>query len=788
MTSTKTKYVGGNATRHDGFEKVTGTGLYAADIKVNGMIYGKLKTSPHAHAKILSIDTSKAEALPGVRAVITGKEANYRVGIYMTDRYIMAVDRVRYYGEAVAAVAADTLEIAEKAVDLIEVAYEQLPVINDVREAIKPDAPLLHEEMETYTWTEGVFFPEIGTNIASHIKMNKGDVEKGFHESDYIIENTFSIPQIFHVPMETHSLIVQWASNDKVTVYSSAQSPFALRDLFAHTFNIPRHKIEVNIPYIGGGFGGKSGIHLEPLVGLLSKYSGGKPVKLVLTREEEMTVVPCRQGVVTRIKTGVRKDGRIIAQEIEHLWDAGAYADYGVNIGRNGGAINGPGPYCIENIKVNSKTIYTNHLFGTAYRGFGYPEASWGLERQMDIVAKHLGMDPYEFRLMNLLKVGSTTVTGEVITEYTGSVRDCIAKAAQAIKLHEEYSEEEKAEFKRTGKYKGKAVAVLQKSPAMPTWSASSALIHLNEDGTVKISVGGTDIGQGSYTMLQQIVAEKLDIPIERIHISHKINTDMSPYDWQTVASRMTVICGNAVVNACDDLLDQIYEMGAIALRAAKHELAVADGFVYVKQKPQNRIPFSQIAIGYVYENGNAVGGPIIGRGKAIAQGLSNLDPETGYGTPAMDWTYGAQGVEIEVDTHTGDIEVLHLATSIDVGKVMHKGMFEGQVLGGSLQAIGATFYEYIQYDDFARMRTDSFVDYKIPTMKDIPHRRSILPIENPQLDGPYGARGAGEHPTVSVACAIGNALENAIGVDIIDLPMTSWNVLERIQMQNNAE
>ena len=392
-------------------------------------------------------------------------------------------------------------------------------------------------------------------------------------------------------------------------------------------------------------------------------------------------------------------------------------------------------------------------------------------------------MDPYEFRLKNLFKPGDTTVTGEIITEHTGSAKDCLIKVAEAIGLHDEYSAEEQAEWEKKGIRKAKAATVLQKSPAMPTWSASSALVQMNEDGTVRLSVGGTDMGQGTYTVMQQIVSETLDIPVEDVYITHKVNTDLSPYDWQTVASRMTVICGNAVKDASRDLLEQILEIGAVALRAAKHELGVKDGYIYVLQKPQNRIPFSDVAIGYVYENGNAVGGPLIGRGKAIAQGLSNLDPETGYGTPAMDWTYGAQATEIEVDMHTGDITILDMATCLDVGKVMHADLYKGQVYGGALQAIGATFNEYLQYDDEARIKTGGFVDYKIPTIKDIPRNWSALAVETPQFDGPYGARGCGEHPTVSVASVIGNALHNANCADIRHLPLSSARVHEKMQL-----
>jgi CO/xanthine dehydrogenase Mo-binding subunit len=782
----KYQYIGKSVKRHDGYEKVTGTAPYVADLKMNGLLHARVKTSPYAHANILSIDTKKAEALPGVRAVITGRQGANKLGIYMQDRSIIAVGKVRHFGEVVAAVAAVDAETAQKAVDLIDVQYEPLPTVLDVREAVKPNSPLVHEKLGEYAHVKGVFFPIPGTNVASHIKVRKGNAEEAFKKADLIIENTYEQPQVFHIPLETHGTIVQWGIGDKIKIYSSSQSPFSIRDLFSVAFNLPKTNIEVNVPYVGGGFGGKSGIHMEPLVGLLSKAAGGQPVKLIPGREEECSTLPCRQGLVARIKTGVTKEGRIIAEEVEYLWDAGAYADYGVNIGR-AGAVTGCGPYDIENVNVDSKTVYTNHVFGTAYRGFGHPEVFFGIERQRDLIAKALHMDPTEFRLKNLLMPGSKTITGELITENTGRADLCLKQVAEAIGLDKPYTEEEKAEWAKKGKYRGKAAAVLQKSPAMPTWSASSALLQMNEDGTMRLSVGGVDYGQGTYTVMKQIVAERLDFPVEKIGISHTINTNLSPYDWQTVASRMTVLCGVAVIEACDDLKEQILELGSIILRAAKHEIEFKDEYVYVKQNPHERVPISKLAMGYTFENGNAVGGPLIGRGKSIAQGLTNLDADTGQGKTALDWTYGAHAVEIEVDSNTGDIDILHMASSLDIGQVMNAALLRGQVVGGALQGIGTTFHEAVYYDDMGRLITRNFTDYKIPTFRDVPKKMDVLSVETPQLDGPYGARGCGEHPLISVTSVIANALANATGEEFFDLPLSADRVYLRLHEKKQS-
>lgn len=773
------KYIGKSVERHDGFEKVTGSALYTGDIQLTGMLHGKFKTCPHAHARILSVDTSKAEALPGVRAVIAGPEGKAKLGIYMVDRSIMAFEKVRYAGEVVAAVAADDPETAALAAELIDVQYEPLAAVLDVEDAVLADSPLVHPDLGDYSWTKGVFFPQPGTNVASHIKIRKGDVDAAFQRADLVIENTYRQPQVFHIPLETHAVIVQWGFGDKIKIWSSSQSPFSIRGLFAVAFDLPINNIEVNVPFVGGGFGCKSGIHLEPLVGLLSRKAGGRPVRLVPSREEECATLPCRQGLVARLKTGCTRDGRIIAEEAEYLWDGGAYADYGVNIGR-AGAVSGCGPYDIENVRVDSKTVYTNHVFGTAYRGFGHPEVFFGIERQRDLMAKALGMDPVAFRLKNLLMPGAKTITGEIVTENTGRVDLCLQRVAEAIRLDEDYTPEERAAFKRTGKFRAKAAAVLQKSPAIPTWCASSALALMNEDGSVRLVVGGVDFGQGTYTVMRQIAAERLCLPIEKVHIASNVNTDMSPYDWQTVASRMVVLCGTAVCEACDDLREQILEMGSLALRAAKHEVALGEERVFIKQNPHSFVPLSKIAIGYSYENGNSVGGPLIGRGRAIAQGLTALDPETGQGRPALDWTFGAHAVEIEADTHTGDIRLLRMVSCLDVGQVMNAELLRGQVVGGALQGIGTALFEAVRHNDRGQLLTRNFVDYKIPSIKDVPEQIDVFSVETPQQDGPYGARGCGEHPLISVTAVVANAVANATGAEFFDMPLTADRVYQK--------
>jgi len=780
-------YIGKSIPRMESFEKVTGIAKYVHDMALPGMLYAKILTSPHAHARIVSIDKSEAEKLPGVKAVLVGSELPYKLGLYLIDKDILAKGKVRYQGEAVAAVAAESEEIARRAIELIKVEYEPLTPVFDPVEAIQEDAPLVHEDLGSYDYMKGVFNPIAGTNIANHFKLRKGDVEKGFKDSYRIFENEYTMPQVNHVPLETHAVIAEWTKSGRINIYTSAQSPFAVRNLMSIAFKIPHSKIHVRVPYVGGGFGGKAGIHLEPLAACLSKKAGGRPVKIVASREEEFNTIPSRQGLTARIKTGVSEEGRVLAQEIVYYWDAGAYADYGVNIGRASG-YSGAGPYEIENVKLDSYTIYTNHPFGTAYRGFGHVEFFWAIERQMDIIARELGIDPYEFRMKNLLKPGSITITGEKIRENTGRVDKCLKTVVEAIEWGEQKTEEEKQEEFKKGKVTGKGFAVLHKAPAMPTFTSCSAIIKFNEDGSVNVVVSGVDYGQGTYTALAQIAAEVLKMPIEKVHMVWECDTDTGPYDWQTVASRFTFMGGNAIIKAAHDAIDQMKEVASAVLRAPKDELEIGNEKIYVKHNPDEFLTYREVAMGYTYPNGNSIGGPIIGRGKYIAQGLTNLDPETGQGLPALDWTYGAHAVEIEVDVRTGELELKKVVSAFDVGKVVNKLLCEGQVVGGVVQGIGTSLYEGFVYTPDGRLLTNSFTDYKIPTSKDIPDVVEPLFVETPQLDGPFGARGVAEHPMISVHAAIGNAIYNAIGVDIMELPITSERIWRAIKEKERRD
>ncbi|HCG64207.1 MAG: xanthine dehydrogenase [Spirochaetae bacterium HGW-Spirochaetae-4] len=763
-------YVGKSVLRKDTSEKLTGTATYVSDMVLPGMLYAQVKKSPHARARIVKVDISKAKALAGVRAVLTGDDLDYRIGLYIVDKNILAKGEVRHYGEAVAAVAATSLEIARKAVDLIDVEYEVMqPVLNHM-DALKTDAVLVHPDLGSYEFIEAAFTPVPKTNIANWTKLRKGDVEAGFAEAAYVVEREYDNPSVQHVPMETHVAIVRWGARDKVTIWSSAQSPFTVRNLFCHTFALPLGNVRVIVPAVGGGFGGKAGIHLEPLVACLSKKAGGLPVKLQASREEEFSLLPCRSALTYRIKTGVAEDGRIIAQKMEMFWDAGAYADYAVNVTRASG-YSASGPYEIPNAWVDAYTVYTNKPYGTAYRGFGHVEFHWGVERHMELVARTIGMDPLEFRRRNALHPGSITLTGEKITSHTGDVVACMEAVARSIGYGKLTAAEKNREL-ATGRKIGKGIALLQKAPAMPSNTATAAVIKMNGDGSVTVNIGLTEIGQGSTTALAQIVAERLGFDIGKVHVMVDKDTESDPYDWQTVASKGLIMSGNACILACEDLLRRGYAVASHVLKACVEDLAHDGENVYVRHDTENCIPWRSIAIGYAYPDGKGIGGPLIGVGSYIAQGLSNLDKETGQGKPALDWTFGAHGIICEVDPVTGEYAVRKVASAFDVGKVVNPALLRGQIVGGMIQGLGTATCEGYIYDDAGHLLNPSFTDNKIPTARDLPMEIETIVVENSQIDGPYGARGVAEHPMISVAPALGNAIQSAVDADLAHMPI----------------
>ncbi|MHA1946369.1 MAG: xanthine dehydrogenase family protein molybdopterin-binding subunit [Candidatus Hodarchaeales archaeon] len=773
------RYVGQSVARKDAYDKISGAATYAFDLdNIPNMLICKFLASPRAHAKIISIDSSKAESLSGVVAVVTGKDWPVKIGLYAGDRDILAVEKVVWVGQPVVAVASETEAIAEEALGLIKIEYEDLPPIFDPMEAMKSKDILVHEKVSEYDHSPA-FNPIPGTNIANHFKLRKGDIQEGFKASDLIIENKFSMPQISHAYLEPIVSIGQYHGDGTIEVWSSAQSPFTVRYLLGVTFATSTSNIIVRSPYIGGGFGGKAGLNFEPLVVLLSRKANNRPVKLRLTREENFRSAPIRVGMIANIKTGISSQGRIKAQEIQYVWDSGACADYAVNVGRAGGYVS-IGPYEIENIKSDSFTVYTNKPYATAFRGFGHMELHWVIERQNDIIAEKIGLNPLEFRKINTLIPGKG-ITGNQhrLREDSGNINQCLDAVWKDLNENRVTTSTESPWL-----FRGIGIAGFMKGPAQPPNSAASAYVKFNEDGGVIVSVGTSEMGQGTITGLAQIAADELGgIPIEKVKINGDRNTDRDAYTWQTVGSRSLFMDGNAVRNACLHAKEQIFQTASQVLLVPAKDLELRNELIYPKGEPWKNLSLTDVVIGYMFPSGKSVGGPVIGVGRYIAK-MTMLDAETGAGNPAIFETFGAQGVEIELNAITGEIIIKRMVSGFDIGKTINPQLCEGQVIGGSVMALSIAMSEQLKYSDQGQLINPNFVDYIIARCNDIPEEFSNHFIENPQHDGPWGARGIGEQTMLGAPAALGNAIANAINVEIYDLPLSPERVWSEIKRQ----
>jgi carbon-monoxide dehydrogenase large subunit len=766
--------IGDSVPRVDANEKVIGSAIFADDLQFGpGLLYARIKRSPHPHALIKKIDTSKARALPGVKAVVTGEDYPGYIGLYLQDRHIFCRDRARYVGDPVAGVAAITEQIAEKALDLIEVEYEPLPGVFDPEFGVSPEAALLHPNLGEYEAVNFIF-PEPGTNISNHFRIRKGDVDSTWSQCATVIERKYRIPHVQHVPIEPHVAVAKVDEEGKVILWGSSQSPFAQRNLIAKALGISQSDVQVIAPYVGGGFGSKAGVSMEALAVTIAMKVRGRPVKLRLTREEEFYTTFVRQGVVTHFKMGCDQDGKLLGMENRFYWDGGAYTEYGVNMARAAG-YSCTGPYFVPNVKTDSYCVYTNHPVSGPMRGFGMPEMHAGLEQCIDELAHAIRMDPVQFRKINCIKGGDTLVTG--MTMHPTGVSECLLKTADAIGWGR------KDPPSAPNKRRGKGIALMWKAPAMPPNAGSSARVAMNEDGTVTVSVGGQEIGQGSFTIAAQIAAGALGVPFDWVRVTVPVDTDYSPYEWQTVASRLTWSMGNAVAAAGRDARQQILDTVAKAWDENPEDLDIIDGKV-ISYKSEESISLKNIAIYGIPlpDDGGWVGGPVTGRGNFMPTYVTGLDPDTGQGPRAVvHYTTGAQAVEVEIDMDTGKVEVLRGAAAFDVGKAINPDMVKAQIEGGFVQGVSTALFEILQLKEGV-LQNPSFVDYRIATSTDAPRSIQAIIVEVPQDDGPWGARGIGEHSMVPTIPAIANAIYDAIGIRVGAPPYTSEKVYLAMQ------
>jgi len=761
-TVEKEKYVtiGKAIPRIDALEKVTGRAMYIDDLRFSDVLYGKILRSPYAHAKIKRIDTSKAQALPGVRAVVTGKEAPFRGGEAIKDQPFLAVGKVRCVGEAVAAVAADTREIAEHAVGLIEVEYEPLTAVLDVMEAVKANAPLIHEEMHTYSHMPIVtVVPH--TNICAKFEFKQGDIEKGFSESDYVFEDTFRFPTGHHCQIEPFGAVAQVNVNGKITIWVANDAPHRLRKDIADAMEIPFEKLRVICPpFMGGGFGGKGGLKVETVCIALAMHTNGRPVKIILDREEVFMATVMKHAVVATVKTGVKKDGTIVATHAKLYYDTGAYAEKGPTVTVHG-CESGVGPYKVPNTLVEGYTVYTNNPVAGALRGYGLPQSSWAHESVIDMIADKLGIDQIEMRLKNALEEGSINPTrGDVLTSV--GLKECIMKAAEAIEWN-----------KPRPPNRGVGIACEYKATKTP--SGSSAFVKVEQDGSASVITSAVEVGQGIKTILAQIASEELGIPLERVIVTSP-DTDYTPWDASTTASRATFHMGNAVRNAAKDAKVQILSIAADALNTNPENLEVSNGEIRVKGGSK------RMTVAEVIRSKWKAGQTVLGRGTYYPEIQGTM-----FSARSIFYMYAAQAVDLEVDTETGKIRVHKVAAAHDVGKALNPMAVEGQIEGGVVQGLGTGIFEEVLYDGKGKMMNPNFRDYRVPTAVDAP---LIIPIivEATHEEGPFGAKGIGEMTLVSTPTAVGNAIYNATGIRLKELPATPERLLKHLKERNSKK
>lgn len=761
--------VGENSPRIDAYEKITGAAVFADDIQFGkNLLYARIKRSPHPHALIKKIDVSKARSLLGVKAVVTGEDFPGFIGLYLQDRHIFCRERARYVGDPIAGVAAVTEEIAEKAVELIDVEFELLDPVLDPEFGVSSEAAIIHPDLGNYV-VANFIFPEPGTNVSNHFRIRKGDVESAWKECAAIVERKYRIPHIQHVPIEPHVAVAQVEETGEVTLWGCSQSPFAQRNLIAKALGISQSDMRVIAPYVGGGFGSKAGVSMESLAVAIATKVPGRPVKLLLTREEEFYCAFVRQGLVAHFKMGCDQNGKMLAMENKFYWDSGGYTEYGVNMTRAAG-YSSSGPYEVPNIKTDSYCVYTNHPVSGPMRGFGMPEMHAGLEQCIDDLAREIKIDPVDFRRRNCLRTGSILPTGSKM--HPTGLPECLEKVAEAIDWGT------KAKPSAPNKRRGKGIALMWKAPAMPPNAGSSAWVELAEDGTLTVGVGGQEIGQGTFTVAAQMAAAALGVPVDSVRVATPVDTRYSPYEWQTVASRLTWSMGNAIVNAARDARRQVLEMVAEAWQENLDNLDILEGVV-VSYKSERELPLKDIVIYGLPKPGGQGwrGGPIIGRGKFMPSYVTGLDPETGQGERAVvHYTTGAQAVELEVDLDTGRVDIIQGVSAFDVGKAINPELVKSQMEGGFVQGMSSALFERLYLKDGV-VQNPSFVDYRIATSSDVPQKITSIIVEVPQDDGPWGARGIGEHSMVPTIPAIANAIYDAVGIRMDSAPFTAEKI-----------
>lgn len=765
--------IGTNVQRVDAVDKVTGKAKFCSDFKIPGTLHARIVKSPYPHAKILRIDVSKAKKLPGVRAIVLPEDVPdvYLGGCFFDELALPKDNIVRCIGQAVAAVAADTADIAEEALELIKVDYEELPAVFDAEEALSQNPPaVVHTEMTEDSfispycpWVRDLDRP----NCVNHTKIREGDVDKGFNDADIIIENRFSTDKMAYSAIETHRVDAWVEADGTLTWRAPSQTAGNMRGMLAMLFGVPISKTRVIAPYIGGGFGGK--VCPELLLASIAMFAAiksGRPVHLENKRSEEFVGGRHRGNTITYIKDGVKKDGTLVAREMKVILNVGRHAGMGQLLSRNM-AFGAVGTYKIPNLKWDSYGVYTNNPIVGAFRGFGAPEVTWAIEQQMDILAEKLGIDPVEIRRKNILKEGDK----DACTQKTVAIgaRGCLDKAAAWIES--EKKPESEGVWKR-----GKGIAIGNKycfsAPACVT-------VKVHPDGKLEARHGNVEMGQGLNTVIAQITAEEFGVSVDDVSVVYS-DSATCPYDHGAVSSRSTFFTGNAARLACEDAKKRIFALASIKLDVSPDKLDTKEGKVFIKDEPDKSVKISDL---FYYGVMPLQGGEVTGSDcffvPMAPESPENLQSER----VATFYSHFAHAVEVAVNVETGEVKVLRVVCAGDMGTPINPKMAEAQMEGGFQQGIGTALFEHIVMEDGVVVNPN-FADYKIPTARELPSNKNTKTIlaPAPHPEGPFGAKGLGEGVVVALGPAIGNAVYDAVGIRVNDMPITREKVWKALQ------
>jgi xanthine dehydrogenase molybdenum-binding subunit len=745
--------IGTSPVRVDGIEKVTGTARYAGDITLPGMLHGKIKRSPHAHANIVRIDTRKAEALPGVKAVLTvnnvprvlhGGAPPPRISSVWKDQYIFDT-KVRFVGEGVAAVAATSEEIAEEALDLIEVGYELLPAVFEPEEAMLPGTPKIHDSEHNL--------------VIPPVLVERGDIAQGFAQADHIIEGVYQTGRPVPCYMEPNVCVCQFDLHGKLTVWSSTQAASMVRGILAEVLGMPVSDVRVIVEHMGGGFGAKQDLFQHEFICALLAQRTRRPVKMEYSRKETFLGGRSRHPAKIYLRQGFKKDGTLTAREVRFTTNSGAYGSHGNGVTRVLAA-EIASLYRCEHVRVEGRCVYTNVPIAGAFRGYGAVQAYFALDSQMDEIAHLLGMDPVDLRLKNAVTEGDPSPSGQALLG--DSLAPCLRRGAAEVNWYKRRQQRSPANSKiKRGWGVGTEMHGCSAYPGVK--EKADAVMRMNEDGSIHLFTGAADLGTGARTALSQIAAEELGLRFEEVKIVTG-DTDVVPFDHGAHASRTTFLVGGAIQRAATNLKQQVLALAADKLEAAAEDLVVRQGRVYVKGSPERGMTVREVVQGEG------------GRPPRILFGKATYETTKAY-------SFAAHFVEVAVDTETGQVNVLQVVAVHEIGKVINPAAAEGQIEGGLQQGIGHSLTEDLVIDPkTGRALNASFVDYKMPLSLDMPKIKTIILELAPDPKGPFGAKGVGEDPIVPIGPAIANAVYDAIGVRIREIPITPEKVLQALK------